>query len=135
MIREARGFYVAEGGPTQAPVIRIGVGFGRDRVFTTPALVDTGSDVCVFSSELVRWPLPEGPVADMLMETAGGNRFPATCYFPAITVGDIRIEGIATVLLEGAGAILGRSFLNLCEVRLSAQDGRVLLRRREPTGG
>ncbi len=131
MIREARGFYEREGALTPAPMVRLGFGFGPDRVVATAAVVDTGSDLCVIPKEIVPWPLPESPVLPLLVEGVGGPPFPATATFPSITAGDIRIPYVATLVLAGADAILGRSFLNQCELRLSAERGTVLLRRAE----
>ncbi len=129
MMREARGHF--EPRPwAAAPIVHVGVGFGRDRVFATAAVVDTGADVCLFPPELVAGPIPPAPTEPVFVEVADGSRVPTTCHYPAITVGDIRIEGVATVFLDGE-PLLGRSFLNRCEVRLIAQDGLVLLRQKE----
>jgi len=50
-------------------------------------------------------------------------------YYPTVTVGTIRLEGVASAVLPGAEALLGRSFLNECEVFLSARRDVVRLRR------
>ncbi len=128
MIREARGFFDEEGVLHAAPRIRIGISFGRDRVIATPALVDTGSDVCVLPPDIVPWPLPDGPTMAVIVEGVGREPFPATAYFPTITAGDLRIPGVATVLLPGVEPILGRIFLNACAVHLSAKRQLVRLR-------
>ena len=118
-----------------APRVRIGVSFGRDRVIATPALVDTGSDLCVVPANLVPWPVTEGPTMAVLVETARGGQFPATAHFPTITVGDIRVPGVSTILLPEVEPILGRSFLNLCDVRISAKRRSLVLRRVERKAG
>jgi len=133
--REARGRFERGHGLTAAPRVRIGIGFGKDRVASTPAIVDTGADVCVFAKELFPWPLSGVRSTGIVLQTVGGDEEPATIYYPAITVGTIRLTGVASAVLAGAEALLGRSFLNRCEVRLSARRGLVVLRQGEEAGG
>ena len=56
-----------------APMIRIGVGFGRDRVVATPAIVDTGSDLCVFPASLAQGLAPEKGEPVVILEMADGK--------------------------------------------------------------
>lgn len=128
MIHEARGRFERSEGLTVAPSVRVGIGFGRDRVVSTSAVVDTGADVCVFPSGLFPWTLSGVRSSAVLVRSVWGDNRPATVYYPAITVGTIRVNGVASVVLAGMEALLGRSFLNLLELRLSTPQDLVLLR-------
>jgi hypothetical protein len=107
----------------------VGIEFGRDRVAATSAIVDTGADVCIFPEGLFPWPLTGVRSSEMILTSLGGEGYPAAVYYPAITVGTIRLEGVASAVVPGADALLGRSFLNRCEVLLSARRDLVRLRR------
>lgn len=128
MSREAHGRFEQGDGLTAAPRVPVGIGFGKDRVASTSAIVDTGADVCVFAKELFPWPLSGVRSTGVFLRTVGGDEQPATICYPAITVGTIRLTGVASAILAGAEALLGRSFLNRCEVALSARRNVVLLR-------
>jgi predicted aspartyl protease len=117
---EARGFYAQRGGLAAAPLVRIGIGFGRGSVVGTAALIDTGADVCVFPSTLFRFPVREKGEPDLVLEMADGSRIPARVVYPSITAGDIREREVASVVLPNTVPILGRSFLNRLAVRLTA---------------
>jgi len=126
--REAHGRFERGDGLTPAPRVRVGVGFGKDRVASTSAVVDTGADICLFPEGLFPWPLSGVRSSGMILQSAGGDEHPATVYYPAITVGAIRFLGIASAVLPGAEALLGRSFLNRLEIHLSAREDVLLLR-------
>ena len=126
---EARGFFERGEGLTAAPKVRIGVGFGRDRVVATSALVDTGSDLCIFPPSLFPWRIPDKGEPDVLLEMGDGRTLPASLRYPSVTVVEIREAAVASALLPEAPAILGRSFLNRCAIRVSAPHGLVHLRR------
>ena len=128
MIHEARGRFERGEGLTVAPMVRVGVGSGRDRVVSTSAVVDIGADVCAFPSELFPWALSGVRSGAILVQDVWGDSRPAIVYYPAITVGTIRVNGVASVVSAGVEALLGRSFLNRVEVRLSAPRNLVLLR-------
>ena len=134
MIHEARGRFEPGEGLTEAPRVRVGIGFGRDRVVSTSAVVDTGADVCVFPSELFPRALSGVRSRAILVQNMWGDRRPATVCYPAITVGTIRVNGVASVVFAGVEALLGRSFLNRLEVRLSAPKDLVLLRETVSSG-
>jgi len=135
MIHEARGRFELGEGLTDAPMVRVGIGFGRDRVVSTSAVVDTGADVCVFPSELFPWALSGVRSGEILVQSVWGDSRPAIVYYPAITVGSIRVDGVASVVFAGVEALLGRSFLNRLELRISALKDLVLLRETVPSGG
>ena len=128
MIHEARGRFERGEGLTDAPRVRVGIGFGRDRVVSTSAVVDTGADICLFPEALFPWPLAGVRSSGMILQSAGGDEQPATVYYPAITVGAIRHLGVASAVLLGAEALLGRSFLNRLEIHLKARADVVVLR-------
>ena len=128
MIREGRGRFERGDGLTVIPRVRVGIGFGRDRVASTSAIVDTGADVCVFPEGLFPWTLGGLRSSEMVLRTLGEEAYPVAVYYPAITLGTIRLTGVASAVLAGAEALLGRSFLNRCEIRLSAREDVVLLR-------
>jgi len=96
---EASGFYAEGEGLTPAPFVRIGVGFGRGNVVGTAALIDTGSDVCVFPSSLFRFPLRQAGELDVLVEMVDGSQISARLLYPSITAGDIRERVVASVVL------------------------------------
>ena len=135
---EARGFYADRGGLAAAPLVRIGIGFGRGSVVGTAALIDTGADVCVFPSTLFRFPLRERGEPDLMVEMADGSRIAARVLYPSITAGEIREREVASVVLPNTVPILGRSFLNRLALRLTAARNFVRLatvaipRTREP---
>ena len=134
-MREARGDFERGSGLTATPKVRVGVGFGRDRIAGTSALVDTGSDLCVFPASLFPWRIPERGEPDVELEIADGSVFPATLSYPSVTVGDIRETEVASVILPNAPPILGRSFLNRCALRVTARHDLVHLRGvSAPTG-
>jgi predicted aspartyl protease len=112
-----------------APMIRVGVGFGRDRVVGMPAFVDTGSDLCLFPSALTRGMESERGEPMATLEMADGRRVIAPIVYPSVTVGDIRETAVASAILRGAPAILGRSFLNRLDLRIVAARGLVRLQR------
>jgi len=70
----------------------------------------------------------------ILVQSVWGDSRPAVIYYPSITVGTIRVNGVASVVSAGVEAVLGRSFLNRVEVRLSASKNLVLLRVPERSG-
>jgi predicted aspartyl protease len=129
MIGEGRGRYARGEGLLPAPYVRVGVGFGKDRVAAASALVDTGADVCLFPAELLPWALSGLSSAEMVLTPVGDETYPVTVYYPTVTVGTIRVEGVACAVLPGVDPLLGRSFLNHCEVLLSAPKDVVRLRR------
>ncbi len=129
MIGEGHGRFVRGEGLLPAPRVRAGVGFGRDRVAAASAIVDTGADVCVFPGEILHRDLSGLRSCEMVLTSVGDEEYPATVYYPTVTVGTIRVEGVASAVLPGADALLGRSFLNECEVFSSARRDVVRLRR------
>lgn len=128
MTREARGGFERGEGLTAAPTVRVGIGFSRNRVASTSAIVDTGAEVCLFPKELFPWTLSGVRSGGMILETAGGDARPITVYYPSITVGTIRLLGVASAVLPGSPSLLGRSFLNRLDIRLAAQKNLVVLR-------
>ena len=126
---EARGFFERGAELTVAPRVRVGVGFGRDRVVGATALVDTGSDVCAFPESMFPWGVPERGEPSVWIEFANGEGFSATLRYPSITVGEIREVRVATVVLPDTPPILGRSFLNRCAIKIEAARDLVHLRR------
>ena len=129
MIGEGHGRFVRGEGLLPSPRVRVGVAFGSGRVAAASAIVDTGADVCVFPGELLPWDLSGLRSGEMVLTSVGDEEYPATVYYPTVTVGTIRLEGVASAVLPGAEALLGRSFLNECEVFLSARRDVVRLRR------
>jgi hypothetical protein len=134
MIHEARGQFERSEGLTDVPRVRVGIGFGRDRVASISAVVDTGADVCVFPSELFPWTLSAVRSGVILVQNVWGDSRPAIVYYPSVTVGTIRVNGVASIVSAGVEALLGRSFLNRMELRLSEQKNLVLLRETERSG-
>ena len=130
MIGEGRGRFARGEGFLPAPYVRVGVGFGKDRVAAASALVDSGADVCLFPAELLPWALSGLSSTEMVLTPAEYETYPVTVYYPSLTVGTIRMEGVACAVLPGADPLLGRSFLNECEVLLSAREDVVRLRRK-----
>lgn len=128
MTREARGAFEPGEGLTAAPTIRVGIGFGGNRVVSTSAIIDTGAEVCLFPEELFPWTLSGVRSGGMVLESAGGDARPIMVYYPSLTVGAIRVEGVASAVLPGSPSLLGRSFLNRLEIRLAARKDLVLLR-------
>lgn len=124
---EASGFFSEEHGVTQAPVIRIGVGFGRGQVVGTTAIIDTGSDLCVFPASLFRWEIPARGELEAQLEMADGTLVPAPVRYPSVTAGGIREVAVASVVLPVSPPILGRSFLNRVDLRVAARLGLVRL--------
>jgi predicted aspartyl protease len=108
-------------------MVRVGVGFGRDRVVVMPAFVDTGSDLCIFPADLVRGLAAEKGEPVVVLEMADGRTVPAPIVYPSVTAGDIRETAVASALLPDAPAILGRSFLNRLDLRVVAMRGLVRL--------
>jgi len=127
-MKEARGCFERGSGLTATPKVRVGVGFGPDRVAGTSALVDTGSDLCLFPASLFPWRISERGEPDVEIEIADGSVFPATLSYPSVTVGDIRETEVASVILPNVPPILGRSFLNRCALRISARHDLVHIR-------
>ena len=123
---EARGFYSDDEGATPAPMVRIGIGFGRGNVVGASALIDTGADVCVFPASLFRFRIREKG-EPIIVEMADGTRVSSRILYPSIAAGDIRETGVASVILPDAVPIVGRSFLNRLEVRLTAARDLVRL--------
>jgi predicted aspartyl protease len=125
---EARGYYSEREGLYPAPLIRIGVGFGRGSVVGTAALIDTGADVCVFPTHLFRFPLREKGEPELVVELADGSRIAARLLYPSITAGNIREREVASVVLPKTVPTLGRSFLNRLAVHSTAARNLVRLR-------
>jgi len=125
---EARGLYAGGEGLTPAPVVRVGIGFGRGNVVGATALIDTGADVCVFPPSLFRFPVAEKGEPDFVVEMADGTTVSTRILYPSITAGDIRETEVASVILPRSVPIVGRSFLNRLAVRLTAARGLVHLR-------
>jgi hypothetical protein len=125
---EARGFFERGTELTSAPKLRVGIGFGRDRVAAATAFVDTGSDLCLFPPSLFPWPLPAVRVPRVLLELADQSVVEASIHFPNITAGDIREPAVPAAILPDAPPILGRSFLNRLALRMAAAQDLVHLR-------
>jgi len=125
---QAFGYFNAGHAIAAAPMIRIGVGFGRDRVVGMPALVDTGSDLCVFPASLAQGLAPEKGEPVVILEMADGRTVDAPLVYPSITAGNLRETEVASAILPDAPAILGRSFLNRLDVHLTAAQDLVRLR-------
>lgn len=126
-MRSARGYFDEGQGLAEAPMVRVGVGFGRDRVVGMTAFVDTGSDLCIFPAELTQGLAPEKGEPWVVLEMADGREVPAPVVYPSVTVGDLRETAVASAILPGASAILGRSFLNRIDLRVVAARGLVHL--------
>lgn len=121
------GFLDEGQGLVAAPMMRVGVGFGRDRVVGMPAIVDTGSDLCVFPAALVGGLAPEKGEPMIILEMGDGRRVPAQLAYPSVTAGDIRETAVASAILPDASPIIGRSFLNRIDLRIVAAHGLVRL--------
>ena len=119
MTRRASGFWEASEGRVPAPRLRVGLGFGPGRLAAFEALVDSGSDVCVFPTVVTPEPGSQ-PVAFLELAGLTGDPVNVPTYRGTITAGDIREIDIDVVLLQGAEPLLGRSFLNRCRVTLDA---------------
>ncbi len=117
---QAFGYFNEGQAIAAAPMIRIGVGFGRDRVVGMPALVDTGSDLCVFPASLAQGLAPERGEPVAILEMADGRTVAAPLVYPSVTAGNLRETEVASAILPGAPAILGRSFLNRLDLRIVA---------------
>ncbi len=124
---EARGFFETAGGLNAAPMLRVGIGFGRGLVVAASALIDTGADVCVFPTSLFPWPVPGRGEPDSVLEMADGTRATAPIRYPSVTAGDIRETAVASAILPDVPPILGRSFLNRFDLRVAASRGLVRL--------
>jgi len=109
LTRTAEGFYEPGETLTPVPKVRIAVGFGPGQVLAFTAVVDTGSDVCIFPAEPFRGiPLGE-PAALLQVSPFGGDSFGAPARLPSISMGDLReTEG-----LDLARAHLARRGLRL----------------------
>src|SRR5437867_3604185 len=82
---------------------------GRDRVVGMPALVDPGSDLCVFPASLAQGLAPEKGEPVVILEMADGRTVDAPLVYPSITAGNLRETEVASAILPDAPAILGRS--------------------------
>lgn len=123
----ALGFFDEGQGLSPAPMVRVGVGFGRDRVVGMAAFVDTGSDLCVFPAAFTRGLAPEKGEPVVVLELADGRRVAGPLVYPSVTAGDLRETAVASTILPDAPAILGRSFLNRLDLRVVAARGLVRL--------
>jgi predicted aspartyl protease len=117
---QAFGYFNEGQAIAAAPMIRVGVGFGRDRVVGMPALVDTGSDLCVFPASLAQGLAPEKGEPVVILELADGRTVTAALVYPSVTAGNLRETEVASAILPDAPAILGRSFLNRLDLRIVA---------------
>jgi len=125
LTRTAEGFYEPGETLTPVPKVRIAVGFGPGQVLAFTAVVDTGSDVCIFPAEPFRGiPLGE-PAALLQVSPFGGDSFGAPARLPSISMGDLRETEVASILVPGAEPLLGRSFLNRVRLELEARQGLV----------
>jgi len=117
---QAFGYFDEGQAIAAAPMMRVGVGFGRGRVVGMPALVDTGSDLCVFPASLAQGLAPEKGEPVVILEMADGRTVAAPLVYPSVTTGNIRETEVASAILPDAPAILGRSFLNRLDLRIVA---------------
>src|SRR2546422_2885221 len=116
----AVGFFDDGQGLAAAPMIRVGVGFGRDRLVGMPAFVDTGSDICLSPASRTRGLAADRGEPIVELEMADGRTVFAPLVYPSVTAGDIRESAVASAILPDAPAIIGRSFLNRLDLRIVA---------------
>src|SRR2546428_10866840 len=88
-VMEARGFYSEDEEATPAPMVRIGIGFGRGNAVGASALIDTGADVCVFPASLFRFRSGEKG-EPIIVEIADATRVSSRILYPSITAGVLR---------------------------------------------
>ena len=127
MTRSASGFYEQGEELTPVPTVRVGVGFGPGKVVAFAAVLDTGSDVCIFPEESFRGMTLGEPAALLEVRPFGATPFGAPARLPSVTAGDLRETAVISVLVPGADPVIGRSFLNRCRLELDARSGLVRL--------
>ena len=126
MTRRAEGFFrQGEEELTPAPRLRIGVGFGPGRIAAFTAVLDTGSDLCVFPVEAFEKMGLDEPPAFREVRGFDGTSSEAPAYYPSITAGDLRERGVEAILLPGVEPLVGRNFLNRFRVLLDSSEDLV----------